>query len=129
MSRATDVAWAAGFYEGEGTITCGSGGKNRPNAAWRMSVSQIHEEPIKRFHRIVGVGYRGGWRSSSSGRLAYVWAAAAENDIWHVITLLWPHLSERRRDQILDVVNRRQEYLDSRIVKMRPRKVAHVDRS
>src|SRR5258708_1520938 len=50
------LAWAAGFYDGEGCVGCyRTGGRAKPSSL-NMSVTQKGSEPLERFQRAVGLG-------------------------------------------------------------------------
>ena len=95
-----EIAWAAGFFDGEGTSwiankTAALEGKGTPILA--LSIPQKDIRPLKRFAAVAGcgnIGYTSGvprWRVS--GR-------KAEN----VKDILWPYLSEPKREQIIRVM-------------------------
>jgi hypothetical protein len=48
-----ELAWAAGFYDGEGCIYCHHYG-NKEKFVPRFSVSQNRKEPLFRFQKAVG---------------------------------------------------------------------------
>lgn len=91
-----DLEWAAGFYEGEGSCSCG----NRPGDGFQVTMHQNNVEPLKRFYSIFG------------GREPYVSRAALGNrqsqHRWYasgsrargIVLTLYPLLSARRQAQI-----------------------------
>lgn len=82
-----DLMWAAGFYEGEGSITACDG-------KLFLSVAQVDREPLDRFAAAVQCG-----RITWGGRI-HRWRAhglAAQR----AAMTLWPELSRRRQDQVL----------------------------
>lgn len=93
-----DVAWAAGLFEGEGTIS-GYARKDRPSRAVQITVYEgaRHGPPVllERFREVVGVGsIVGPYR----GRL-YHWTTKKIASVESVSALLWAELSEERRLQ------------------------------
>lgn len=94
-SLVTELAWAAGFFDGEGS-TCLS--RNVP----RIQVSQNELEPLQRFANAVGVGkITKRWRTNGfKDRWNYMYYASGGN-CTQVIRKLWPYLSSIKRSQAL----------------------------
>jgi len=91
--------WAAGFFDGEGWTgphldTPRKDGTRRRSV--RMSVAQKDKRPLERFHRAVG----GTGRIYRKGSGMSEWKIAGQSDVHLVIWLLWPFLSEPKREQI-----------------------------
>jgi hypothetical protein len=101
-----DTAWAAGLYEGEGTITTTTPSSNsRPLNYIIVRVVMCDEEPVRKFHDVVGVGnFYGPYNNGHVNRKQiYKWQASKYSDCEKVINLLWDYLSERRQQQVIDV--------------------------
>ena len=93
-----DIAWAAGLFEGEGTIS-GYARKDRPSRAVQITVYEgaQHGAPVllERFREVVGAGaIVGPYR----GRL-YHWTTKKIASVESVSALLWSELSDERRLQ------------------------------
>jgi hypothetical protein len=88
------VAWAAGLFEGEGSVTvC--------RERRRLQLKMISEESVRRFHVIVGAGKVYGPYSNRSGDSYprspfFLWVAEGA-DAEAVVAMLFPLLSEWRR--------------------------------
>jgi len=96
----TDVAWAAGVYDGEGSASTYLP-KRRTSRARQMAVYQAGEGGppplLRRFQAIVGgVGLIHG---PSRGYL-YQWHTKRHGVVDEVSDLLWPWLSEGKRSQL-----------------------------
>jgi hypothetical protein len=100
MSKETEWAWAAGFFDGEGSTSVLYPGKSegRPEgyACLHVKVSQKDRRPLERFQAALGMGsitgpYQPGdihcWQKGGKGA----------NE---ALELLWPYLSEPKREQI-----------------------------
>ena len=96
----TELAWAAGFFDGEGT-TAHAGGR-RVVARIVQATDQPSSAPqtLERFKRAVGVG-RVRWARSKDERRKEQWVYAAErrSDVELMFSQLWPYLSNPKRDQ------------------------------
>jgi hypothetical protein len=95
-----EVSWAAGFFEGEGTITQ-TGGR------LVVRLNNTDSEPVHRFAAIVGIGeiygpYQYEVRDGYKRKPFWVWLAE-EYDALEVLELLWPWLSARRRLRALEL--------------------------
>lgn len=104
-----ELAWAAGLFEGEGTICAVkakvvTGTKFYPRAQLGMTDLDV----ITRFVDIIGIGkVRGPYEKNGSAGIRpkpiYFWAVAKKDEFEEAINMLWPFLGERRREQVHDV--------------------------
>ncbi len=96
--KLTEIAWAAGFYDGEGNTCSTNNGRG-----CTMSVSQCDLVPLCRFQRaLAGAGkIYGPYPGNDNGRCRpfYVWKVSRHDDVMKSISLLWPHLSKPKRKQ------------------------------
>lgn len=100
MSRHGDICWAAGLFEGEGSISVQREGRK----VW-LQLGTRDKDVLERFHRIVGLGairfeprrkphYSDMWR----------WDCAGWVKVTKVAKMLLPHLGERRTARITEVL-------------------------
>jgi hypothetical protein len=104
------TAWAAGFYEGEGSISFklqrGRGPGAGPGArAIGVTVTQKDREPLDMFRAAVGFG-----AVCRLGRGMYSWNAGKLSDVERLVALFWPYLSTRRRIQAMEALRSYYEY-------------------
>lgn len=99
-----ETAWAAGLFEGEGTLT-GWHGPARPNKQWYMKIEMCDLDVIQRFHRWAGCGavYNGYDRRKETYSPTYLWKIGARKDIERIMDLLYPWLCSRRKAKIDEV--------------------------
>lgn len=91
-----EVAWAAGFFEGEGTITTSRG-------RLVVRLNNTDSEPVYQFAHIVNFGeVYGPYQYDPRRKPFWVWLAEDYEGL-EVLELLWPWLSPRRRGQALDI--------------------------
>lgn len=101
-----DLAWAAGLFEGEGSISLSRG---RP----RIQIQMSDEDVVRRFHEAVGCGSVSG-PSTSPSRHKYAanpkpiwtWQASGfvrKQDVQKTLLAMWPHLGSRRRARALEL--------------------------
>lgn len=103
----TDTAWLAGFYEGEGTVGSYEDKRGRKSFRSLLAFSQKHIEPLQRVMRILDeedIKY-GFWKDPKSGQM-YVQISNVE-DMLEVLNMMWPQLSEWRKDQARDAILKR----------------------
>lgn len=100
--KKSELAWAAGFFDGEGCTTAHLGyGKERLQPRMRLSQMSKDEVPetLLRFQKAVQLGkLYGPYRGTKNP--FYVWAATRLADVESVVKLLWPFLSSPKRQQI-----------------------------
>lgn len=86
-STETELAWAAGFFDGEGWTTVSG-------RYVQIGVTQVEQQPLERFLKAVG------WGSISRSRRTAAWRVSGEG-AYRVIEALWPYLSDPKREQFL----------------------------
>jgi hypothetical protein len=101
-----DLAWAAGLYEGEGSI-CAR--KDKPASA-AMSLGMTDEDVVRRFAQIVGFGnVYPRPRANASGhlgnKLMWYWQTGRYEHVQAAIAMFWPWLGTRRRAQASRVLH------------------------
>lgn len=105
-SRCCGLAWAAGFFEGEGCITTASKGKYA-----RLSISGVDKEPLDEFASIVGAGKvygpYGPYQSAGQRSPIYQWAVQG-GTAWRVLNKIFPMLSAKRVAQASEVFGKEQ---------------------
>jgi hypothetical protein len=100
MSLDTDIAWAAGLFEGEGCFDLSKAGGDRHTADRvyaRLSLGSTDEDVVQRYQAIVGVGriYQDK-KLTRGGKRFWHWMAAKRSDVEHVAELFRPYLGARR---------------------------------
>lgn len=97
-----NLAWAAGFYDGEGCCITRTGHNkisNSTNLSICLGVAQVRKEPLERFKNTIGFGnirlVRNGERKIH--RLDYT---KFEN-VQYIICILWPYLSVPKKEQYI----------------------------
>lgn len=93
VPRSEDLAWAAGFFDGEGCISTNGKG------IVRIQVTQNRIEPLLRFREIVQVGSI----QKPRGNGVMDWTVAGKKAKL-VLHELWPYLSLPKREQAVRVV-------------------------
>lgn len=102
-SRMNELAWVAGFFDGEGYIGAG-GAPGRRTIEISIAQASAGELPttLSRVARVLGVGSLRGPRIVPSpwSRLPqYVWCASAFEDVQFATALLWNWLGPVKRSQ------------------------------
>jgi hypothetical protein len=122
-----ELAWAAGFYDGEGcTSVCDLNstrltpkGKPKDKPRLRMSIAQSYSpETLERFQRaVLGLGsIRGPWVPKSVWTVGekWEWTARRAHEVIGVVGLLWPFLCTPKREQIVKAMTTCKPYLSNR---------------
>jgi len=106
--RRCEYAWAAGYYEGDGSITFRPPGKGGISCTLQLSITSVDREPLDHFLAVVGFGGIFGpytRRNVSSGRKPqFMWRGHRVANGEALLANLGPWLSVRRRSQIEDVL-------------------------
>lgn len=110
-TKDTDVAWAAGLFEGEGCVFLqhtgarirNDGSTCREDGYWypRLGMSQTDLDVLERFVEIVGGVVRGPYRGKDDRKPLYHWAS--QKNAVAVAQMLYPYLGYRRQGRMLEV--------------------------
>jgi hypothetical protein len=92
MSLEIELAWAAGFFDGEGCFHAKLANNKSAKRIPCASISQKHREVLDRFCKAVGVGKVYG--PYAHGIYRYV---AVRQDANVVATKLWPYLGSLKK--------------------------------
>jgi hypothetical protein len=103
LCDATDCAWAAGLFDGEGSTSVLKAHRDR-YAYVRMSLTQKQREVLDKFLSIVKVGkiYK------SNTRDIYSLDIYKHEDVEQTLNLLWPYLSEVKRHQAIRAFEKKE---------------------
>jgi hypothetical protein len=112
----TELAWAAGFFDGEGNTSFCRNGSWKGRQYWRLTVQvgqSYSPETLERFQKAVGVGYITGPNVSNRGHAdSWKFSIASEKAV-SALRLLWPYLSSPKKEQAERAIERWLEYSDS----------------
>ena len=104
MNDAMELAWAAGLFEGEGSIhSSRAGGRHY----MYLNLSSTDEDVVRRFCAAVGCGgVYGPYTEKNPLRPRWSWHARRIAEAEHVASLLEPFLCKRRRAKLEEVRER-----------------------
>lgn len=99
-----DVAWAAGIFEGEGTITWSNGP--------RLCLYNSDLWVVEKFLKVVGIGriygpYEPYHPDHWQRKPRYFWQVGGWKKCQYILDLFWPGLSPRRRQRADEVLIKR----------------------
>ena len=112
--RQVNLAWAAGLFEGEGAICGAQKYKNRRKPSgerilsgyrWWLVIHSTDHDVLRRFSAIVGAGrFYGPYKDRRSDKYKpqLRWATTTLEETQRVLSLLLPHLGERRKAKALE---------------------------
>jgi hypothetical protein len=107
-----ELAWAAGFLDGEGCIRAKKTG-SQPYLS--ITMPQVDPRPLQRFARVVGGRINGPYDrkggNNPNARPCYE-LVAYSREAWPILSALWPFLSEPKREQAKRTI--RKLYTDRR---------------
>lgn len=100
-----DITWLAGFYEGEGTIYCGTSkhvtktGLKKTYVKLKMCITQNDMEPLLKCQKILSyLDINGPYKNKTSKNSHYQLNAQNEYAVKFISTI-YPYLSNRRKIQ------------------------------
>lgn len=99
-----DLAWAAGFFDGEGSTGC-NWQKNHPNGNryryLRMQVDQVEPTTLQRLQSILGGKLTGPYSPRNINHSPHWhWVITSFEEVQFTVCRLWPWLSKPKRNQI-----------------------------
>lgn len=100
----TELAWAAGFYDGEGCLTTlRYRGRQNGYTQPQMMLAQVELQPLQRFLAAVEAGRIKGPYGPHKGQKQpqWRWTVCSRGDVKHVLEVLWPYLSDPKKEQAL----------------------------
>jgi len=96
-----ELAWSAGFYDGEGNARLTHG----VNDYGQMSINQVNVLPLKRFQAaVLGLGRINGPYKHGEWQDIYTWRVSSFQDVQAVAVMLWPFLEEVKKNQLKPVL-------------------------
>jgi LAGLIDADG endonuclease len=111
--KKTEIAWAAGFFDGEGciTITKTRSGKFKYNHhCLRASIAQVYKGSLDRFQSVIKRGrVRGPYKYGANKQYHWQWNASGM-DVLYVLDILWPYLDIPKTVQALHKITEHIEH-------------------
>jgi hypothetical protein len=108
-----ELAWAAGFYDGEGSLSISPAN----NTTIKMDISQNDRDVLDRFYNAVGgrgkvYGPYGRYRPNDLSNNPY-WVFVVSNfqDAQAVIVMIWPFLSTIKRAQAAKALTTMRDHI------------------
>lgn len=100
-----DLAWAAGFYEGEGSCCCTYNNGKKYNRI-QITLAQNNDgdspaETLIRFRKIMGCGYL--YKKTDK---QHQFVAQSANDVLECINTLWDYIGTKKKEQITKCMNK-----------------------
>lgn len=93
-----ELAWAAGFFDGEGHTRGKPKNRNSPLGRSELQVGQKHIECLERLQKAVGnLGTIGGPYHRKNP--VFFWYLTRTTEVDKVLTALWPYLSVHKKTQ------------------------------
>jgi len=107
MRPDTEIAWAAGLFEGEGCITC-THPKSRRYRYWHLTLSSADRDVVERFARIAACGSVSTVKVKPGRKPLWRWNCTREHEITELLSILLPYLGERRHARAVEALNDRR---------------------
>lgn len=115
LKKSLELAWAAGFFDGEGCTGIGHQKAGKGNDYLAVAISQKYPEVLHRFQAAVGLGKVYG-PYVSRGATTYKYAVS-HRKAKEVLEQIWPFLGERKRAQVLQAQERIEQAMQRKALK------------
>jgi hypothetical protein len=100
-----NLAWAAGLFDGEGSVMWSSA---TCNGQIKASMKLTDEDVLRRFHEVIGLGKVTGPYSRTGDKAHYkpcwYWTITGHQNVQAVMAALWHWLGIRRRAKAKEVL-------------------------
>ena len=109
--RYTDIVWAAGLFEGEGSITHAA---NYPHKK-QLSIGMTDKDVMERFVDVVGHGKLYGpycYKKSGNRKPYWQWKAYKSSEILRILKMFLPHFGKRRAEKAIEAINHLHETIN-----------------
>ena len=106
--RYTDIAWAAGLFEGEGCITTDHRSKNCRIIQMKMTDLDVME----RYVDVVGYGnLNGPYKDSKNTQFKpwWQWNVYKGSEVLRILKMFLPHFGKRRAEKAIEAINHLHE--------------------
>lgn len=93
-----DISWAAGLYEGEGSIVTGTARFR----SLRLTMGSVDPDVLEKLMSVIGGVLNGPYRQASMKahhKSMWRWQLSGAVKTQAVLRLFWPYLGERRKQQ------------------------------
>lgn len=113
--RATDLAWAAGLFDGEGNVWIGESGQVQ------LKVDMMSAGPVQKLGSLLG-GRVGVW-NHKNGHVVWRWRVSGTEDVLRIVDELEPHCLEKGYELLLGmaVLKKSMTATDARALVIRHR--------
>lgn len=102
-----DIAWAAGFYEGEGHLSYRTG-----NGGPLVVINQCNKEPLDKLQALFGGQVYGPKKVKGGRQDVYIWNLTKHTESRSFIYSIFPYLSDKKQKDTLDKIDRYADYLE-----------------
>lgn len=93
-----ELAWAAGFFDGEGSVGCYKNSRPGVRARrWSVTIQQKTPPVLHRFQMAVGGLGQVGGPYKTKGRDIYTYRSCRFEHVQAIMAMLWVFLSEQKR--------------------------------
>lgn len=103
LIQATEVAWAAGFFDGEGSVFLNKSGKGHA----RLDIAQTEPTVFERFKQAVIhgklYGPYSGCGKGKNNKDYWRYTCCADAEVEAVLLKLWPYLSQPKKTKTIEV--------------------------
>lgn len=102
-----ELAWAAGLFEGEGSISS----EKKRRGGITLALAMTDEDVVRRFHEAVGRGTVNGPHLRSGQKPQWTWRCSTLEAV-EVLALLAPLFGIRRAAKADEVLSARREFIE-----------------
>lgn len=95
MATESEIAWAAGLFEGEGSFT------RSAKSFVLMSLRMTDRDVVEHFAQVVGIGNVYSVHDERERKPLFSWQLGAQTEVKRITKMFWPWLHERRQEQYI----------------------------
>ena len=113
VGQVSELAWAAGFFDGEGHVGCCIHRSKTQNDFKRLTltIAQVDRQVLDRFQQAVGVGTVNGPYEHGKNRTRYfIYQGSTTSHVLEIHKLLEPFLSTVKQEQFINALAEFSEF-------------------
>jgi hypothetical protein len=95
--RAIDVAWLAGFFDGEGTIGTYRGGRGGKHLSLFISIPNTHKPSLRRCQAVTGCGTVIPQKTKRGYKQQWRWRVTRRMNVLSIAKQMLPHLTTKKQ--------------------------------
>ena len=106
--RYTDIVWAAGLFEGEGSICT----KQQRTNQRVIKIAMTDKDVMQRFVNVIGYGNLHGPHIWGTNKPIWQWECCKKVEVLRILKMFLPHFGKRRSEKAIEAITHLNETIN-----------------